>query len=134
MERGSRDRGRMRFGQGDPEEEKTQFGIIINLPHDHTAASTNAAIIAAFAKLPNSLKRSLIWDQRVEMARHQVFTKETGGPVHFAERTSPRQRGSNRHFNGLLRQYSPSGRILMSRYFTVLPSGQISCFESHQRI
>ena len=49
-------------------ERKTHFGMIVNLPLDHPAASVNAAIIAAFATLPTHLKRTLTWDQGVEMA------------------------------------------------------------------
>lgn len=93
-------------------ERKTQYGIVVNLPHDHTASSVNAAIIGAFAKLPSSLKRTLTWDQGIEMARHQELTKETGVPVYFAERSSPWQRGANENFNGLLRQYFPKGTNL----------------------
>ena len=36
-------------------ERKTHYGIIINLPHGHTAAQTNQAIIAAFSPLPAHL-------------------------------------------------------------------------------
>ena len=56
-------------------ERKTQYGIIVNLPHDHTAVSVNAAITNAFAGFPLSLKRTLTWDQGVEMASHEELTK-----------------------------------------------------------
>jgi IS30 family transposase len=93
-------------------ERKTQFGIVVNLPHDHTAASVNAAVAGTFAKLPPALKRTLTWDQGVEMAWHEELTKTTGVPVYFAERSSPWQRGANENFNGLLRQYFPKGTNL----------------------
>jgi len=93
-------------------ERKTQYGIIVNLPLDHTAASVNAAATAAFANLPPHLKRTLTWDQGVEMARHEELTKTTGVPVYFAERSSPWQRGANENFNGLARQYFPKGTNL----------------------
>ena len=93
-------------------ERKTQFGIIVNLPQDHTAASVNAAITNAFAGLPASLKRTLTWDQGVEMASHEALTEATGVPVFFAERSSPWQRGANENFNGLVRQYFPKGTNL----------------------
>jgi IS30 family transposase len=93
-------------------ERKTQYGIIVNLPLDHTAASVNAAATAAFATLPPHLKRTLTWDQGVEMAKHQELTKATGVPVYFAERSSPWQRGANENFNGLARQYFPKGTNL----------------------
>jgi IS30 family transposase len=93
-------------------ERKTQFGIIVNLPVDHTAASVNAAVIAAFASIPAHLKRTLTWDQGTEMARHQDLAAATGIDIYFAERCSPWQRGANENFNGLARQYFPKGTDL----------------------
>jgi len=88
-------------------ERKTHYGIIVNLPIDHTAQSVNNAAIAAFAPLPAHMKRTLTWDQGVEMARHQELSAATGVKIYFAERSSPWQRGANENFNGLARQYFP---------------------------
>ncbi|NKX56755.1 IS30 family transposase [Arthrobacter mobilis] len=93
-------------------ERKTHYGIIINLPADHTAATTNQAITAAFAALPAHLKRTLTWDQGVEMSRHRELAAATGTRIYFAERSSPWQRGANENFNGLARQYFPKGTDL----------------------
>jgi IS30 family transposase len=93
-------------------ERVTQFGIIINLPGDHTAATVNAAVIAAFATLPPQVKKTLTWDQGVEMARHQDLSEAIGMPVFFAERSSPWQRGANENYNRLVRQYFPKGTDL----------------------
>ena len=89
-------------------ERSTQYGIIINLPYDHTATSVNTAVTEAFAAMPTHMKRTLTWDQGVEMARHQELTAATGVPVFFAERSSPWQRGANENYNGLARQYFPT--------------------------
>jgi IS30 family transposase len=93
-------------------ERTTHYGIVVNLPNDHTARSVNAAITEAFAAIPTHLKRSLTWDQGVEMAAHEQLTAATGVPVFFADRSSPWQRGANENFNGLLRQYFPKGTNL----------------------
>lgn len=93
-------------------ERKTQYGIIVNLPRDHTAASVNAALLSVFATLPASMKRTLTWDQGTEMASHQALTEATGVPVFFAERSSPWQRGANENFNKLVRQYFPKNTNL----------------------
>ena len=45
-------------------ERKTQYGIIVNLPDDHTADTINPAAIAAFTTMPAHLKRTLTWDSR----------------------------------------------------------------------
>lgn len=93
-------------------ERVTHYGIVINLPLDHTSATVNAEITRAFSRLPNHLKRTLTWDQGVEMAGHADLTRVTGVPVFFAERSSPWRRGANENFNGLLRQYFPKGSDL----------------------
>jgi IS30 family transposase len=93
-------------------ERKTHYGIIVNLPVDHTANSVNAAAIAAFATMPAHMRRTLTWDQGVEMARHQDLATATGIKIYFAERSSPWQRGANENFNGLARQYFPKGTDL----------------------
>jgi len=90
----------------------TQYGIVVNLPHDHTAATVNSAVTGAFASVPPQLKKTLTWDQGVEMARHQELAAATGLSIYFAERSSPWQRGANENFNGLLRQYFPKGTNL----------------------
>ncbi|MGI8614542.1 MAG: IS30 family transposase [Nocardioidaceae bacterium] len=93
-------------------ERKTHYGIIVNLPVDHTASSVNEAAAAAFATMPAHMKRTLTWDQGVEMARHQDLAGATGVKIYFAERSSPWQRGANENYNGLLRQYFPKGTDL----------------------
>lgn len=89
-------------------ERKTQYGIIVNLPEDHTSAS----VVAALATMPAHMKRTLTWDQGVEMARHRELATATGVKIYFAERSSPWQRGANENFNGLARQYFPKGTDL----------------------
>jgi IS30 family transposase len=93
-------------------ERTTQYGLIVNLPHDHTAHSVNAAVANAFSGLPAHMKRTLTWDQGVEMAKHEELTTTSGVPIYFAERCSPWQRGANENYNGLARQYFPKGTDL----------------------
>jgi len=93
-------------------ERKTHYGIVVNLPLDHTALTVNAAATKAFATLPPHMKRTLTWDQGTEMAKHLDLASGTGIDIYFAERSSPWQRGANENYNGLLRQYFPKGTDL----------------------
>ena len=93
-------------------ERTTRFVILLHLPGDHGAEAVAKAIVAAMSALPTHLRRSLTWDQGVEMARHREITVETGLPVYFCDPASPWQRGSNENTNGLLRQYFPKSTSL----------------------
>jgi IS30 family transposase len=93
-------------------ERKTRYGIVASLPADHTTETVNAAATAAFAPLPPHMKRTLTWDQGVEMARHLDLAAATGISIYFAGRCSPWQRGANENYNGLLRQHFPKGTDL----------------------
>jgi IS30 family transposase len=62
---------------------------------DATSGTVIAALVAAFARLPEPMRKSLTWDRGVEMTRHAEFTAATGFPVYFADAYCPWQRGSN---------------------------------------
>ncbi len=59
--------------------------------------------------LPSQLRRSLTWDQGLEMAEHARFTVDSGVEVYFCD-PEPLAAGIERDTNGLLRQYFPKGR------------------------
>lgn len=93
-------------------ERSSRYLVLVHLPDGHTAGVMLKALTDAIGDLPEALKRSLTWDQGVEMGAHHLFTQATGIPVFFCQRASPRQRGSNENTNGLLRQYFPKGTDL----------------------
>lgn len=69
-------------------------------------------LLCELAGLPETLLRSITWDQGSEMARHLEITAATGATVYFGDAGSPWQRGSNENTNRLLRQYFPKGSDL----------------------
>ncbi|MEV6971843.1 IS30 family transposase [Hamadaea sp. NPDC051192] len=93
----------------------TRFVLLLHLPNGHGAVEVRDAIITAMADLPAQLRRSLTWDQGIEMAQHGQISVATDLAVYFCDPHSPWQRGTNENTNGLLRQYFPKSTDL-SRY------------------
>lgn len=93
-------------------ERTTRFTFLLHLSHDHTAATVRDAVIAKISTLPDELRKSLTWDQGIEMVQHQQISIDAGIDVYFCDPASPWQRGTNENTNGLLRQYFPKGTDL----------------------
>jgi IS30 family transposase len=93
-------------------ERSTRFTILVHFVGTHDAEQLRDSMTALFNRLPPGLRRSLTWDQGIEMARHHEFSAATSIPVYFCEPRSPWQRATNENTNGLLRQYFPKGTDL----------------------
>jgi IS30 family transposase len=109
-------------------ERSSRFTMLLHLPpikgHDGSqtrsspaltgagAAAVRDAIADMITTLPEQLRRSLTWDQGVEMAQHVQLRFDTGLQIWFCDPRSPWQRGTNENTNGLLRQYFPRGTDL----------------------
>jgi IS30 family transposase len=93
-------------------ERSTRFVMLLHLPGDHGAAAVRDAIAAAIMTLPGELRRTLTWDQGVELAAHAQISLATDLEIYFCDPHSPWQRGTNENTNGLLRQYFPKSTDL----------------------
>ncbi len=93
-------------------ERATGFTTLLHLPQRHGAAEVQEAMIAAMSQLSEQLRRSVTWDQGIEMANHAQITLATDVKIYFCDPHSPWQRGTNENTNGLLRQYFPKGTDL----------------------
>jgi IS30 family transposase len=93
-------------------ERTTRFVMLLHLPGDHGAETVRDAMVTAMADLPEFLRRTLTWDQGIEMASHAQIAAATGLEIYFCDPASPWQRGTNENTNGLLRQYFPKGTDL----------------------
>ena len=93
-------------------ERSTRYLMLLHLPKGHGALEVQEAMIAATQRLPQTLWKSLTWDQGIEMKRHAEIKIATGLDIYFCDPASPWQRGSNENTNGLLRQYFPKGTDL----------------------
>ena len=110
-------------------ERTTRFTLLLHLPRmaaygssarikngpalaGHGAEAVREAITRTIITLPEQVRRSLTWDQGVEMAQHVNLRIATGLQIYFCDPHSPWQRGTNENTNGLLRQYFPKGTDL----------------------
>jgi IS30 family transposase len=93
-------------------ERSTRFVILLHLPGPHDLLAFQNAVVAAMTALPAQLRRSLAWDQGLEMRNHKQISIAADLPIYFCEPHSPWQRGTNENTNGLLRQYLPKGTDL----------------------
>ncbi|WP_067793394.1 IS30 family transposase [Nocardia amikacinitolerans] len=93
-------------------ERMTRFVLLLHLPYDHSALAVQEAMITKMAALPAILRRTLTWDQGIEMRNHAQIAAATDLDIYFCDPHSPWQRGTNENTNGLLRQYFPKGTDL----------------------
>src|SRR5207245_1481194 len=93
-------------------ERTTRFTLLLRLPRmaghgpgvrvkngpalaGHGAEAVRDAIARTIITLPAQLRRSLTWDQGVEMTQHARLRIDTGVAVYFCDPHSPWQRGTN---------------------------------------
>jgi len=89
-------------------ERTTRFTVLGHLPTGgHGAEPVREAVINAFLRIPEQLRKTLTWDQGKEMGRHVEIAKVLGLSIYFCDPHSPWQRPSNENTNGLLRDYFP---------------------------
>jgi transposase, IS30 family len=94
-------------------ERSTRYVLLLHLPPgNHGAEAVRVAMAGAMETLPESLRRSITWDQGSEMAQHAQFRVDTDVQIYFCDPHSPWQRGSNENTNGLLRQWMPKSTDL----------------------
>jgi IS30 family transposase len=93
-------------------ERSTRYLVLLHLPNGGSAAEVEKAMMAATQRLPETLWKTLTWDQGNEMRNHAQISVSTGLDIYFCDPASPWQRGSNENTNGLLRQYFPKGTDL----------------------
>lgn len=90
-------------------ERQTRFALIGRLPGCRDSATVIEVLQDMVGGLPESLLRTITWDQGSEMAEHARFTVATRCPVYFCDPHSPWQRGTNENTNGLVRDFYPKG-------------------------
>jgi IS30 family transposase len=87
-------------------ERKTRYTFIIYL-EDRKSETVTRAIAEHLNKLFPQFRKSMTYDNGMEMANHKWLTKQTGMHIFFAHPYSPWERGTNENTNGLIRRYFP---------------------------
>jgi transposase, IS30 family len=88
-------------------ERATGYAMLVALPDGYKPEHVAPALATKVQTLPDTLRRSLTWDQRPEMRKWKHVRVDAGIEVYFCDPHAPWQRGSNENTNGLLRQYFP---------------------------
>ena len=89
-------------------ERKSRYTIIIKLK-----SKKSDEVARMFSKKLNQLnplfKKTMTYDNGIEMAKHEKITQKTGMKIYFAHPYSSWERGTNENTNGLIRRYLPKG-------------------------
>ena len=89
-------------------ERKTRFTFIVKIENRKSKTVTQQ-----FAKtmntMPKFIRKTMTYDNGMEMANHQWLTQNTGMDIYFANPYSSWERGTNENTNGLIRRFFPKG-------------------------
>jgi len=87
---------------------KTRYVIIVPISNRKSKTVTHE-----FAKLlnkhPQYLRKTMTYDNGMEMANHKWLSEKTGMDIYFAHPYSSWERGTNENTNGLIRRFLPKG-------------------------
>jgi IS30 family transposase len=93
-------------------ERSTGYTMLLHLPDGYKPEQLRDVLAAKIQTLPDSVRRSLTWDQGPEMRDWKHVAVAADIEIFFCDPHSPWQRGTNENTNGLLRQYFPKGSDL----------------------
>jgi IS30 family transposase len=89
-------------------ERKSGFTLLARVSN-RRAVTVRTAAQERMTLLPESLRRTMTFDNGKEFAEHDKLSAATGLAIYFAQPYAAWQRGTNEHTNGLVRQYVPKG-------------------------
>jgi len=89
-------------------ERKSRYTLIVKLKSRKADEVANM-FSKKINQLNKKLRKSMTYDNGIEMAKHQVITKKTGMKIYFAHPYSSWERGTNENTNGIIRRDFPKG-------------------------
>ncbi len=87
---------------------KTRFLIIVKIENRKSKTVTKEFALQ-LNKQPEYLRKTMTYDNGLEMANHEWLTENTGMDIYFAHPYSSWERGTNENTNGLIRRFLPKG-------------------------
>lgn len=89
-------------------ERKTRYTFIMKIDNRKSKTVTKA-FACTLNTLPKDIRKSMTYDNGMEMANHQWLADKTGIDIYFAHPYSSWERGTNENTNGLIRRFFPKG-------------------------
>ena len=87
-------------------ERKTRYTLILYLK-DRKSETVTQEMAKHLNNLNPEFRKSMTYDNGMEMTNHKWLTLQTGMDIYFAHPYSPWERGTNENTNGLIRRYFP---------------------------
>lgn len=92
-------------------ERKTRYVQLIKLPNKK-ADIVQASFASKINRFPSFIRRTMTYDNGVEMAHHKKLEANTGMAIYFAHPYHSWERGSNENMNGVIRRFLPKSTDL----------------------
>ena len=106
-------------------ERKTRYTFIVKIENRKSKTVTKQ-----FAKLlntlPKNIRKTMTYDNGIEMANHKWLSNNTGMDIYFANPYSSWERGTNENTNGLIRRFFPKGTDFNKITFEQLKQAQLA--------
>ena len=89
-------------------ERKSRYTLIVKLK-SRKADEVAKMFSKKLNQLNKKLRKSMTYDNGLEMAKHQIISQKTGMKIYFAHPYSSWERGTNENTNGIIRRDLPKG-------------------------
>ena len=89
-------------------ERKTRYTFIVKIENRKSITVTQQ-FAQILNTLPQYIRKTMTYDNGMEMANHQWLSENTGMDIYFANPYSSWERGTNENTNGLIRRFFPKG-------------------------
>ena len=89
-------------------ERKTRYTFIVKIENRKSITVTQQ-FAQILNTLPKYIRKTMTYDNGLEMANHKWLTEITGMDIFFANPYLSWERGTNENTNGLIRRFFPKG-------------------------